>query len=60
MLKEADQTETNLSSNTRRHFMRVLGAAWVALIAIITPWLTQYFGNTTWVEAAVIGLGPLS
>ena len=40
--------------------MRVPGAAWVALIAIITPWLTQYFGNTTWVEAAVIALGGIA
>lgn len=40
--------------------MRVPGAAWVALIAIVTPWLTQYFGNTTWVEAAVIALGAVA
>lgn len=38
----------------------VPGTAWVALIALVSGWLTQYFGEFAWTSTAIIVLGAIA
>lgn len=40
--------------------MKVPGAAWIALIAILTPWISTYFGAYWWGPVAIIVLGSVA